>query len=516
MILDMAQLLLTCKLFKLTSMTNRLPPEERSQAMEAQKKLRARQTELCQGLANNDSPIEEHMLHPMQVIKSLAEHQHVDGMDIRDIVGGIKSYQAMTRRPRVSYQDVAPSIKHRELSKGHEVNTFRSPSPCLRARPLESPPFLPLELNPTTRSVEALAQDAASLSLRGPESWAGPFESPPNFPLEYNAMTRRVEASVQDVASFSMGGLEGGSDFSLPLEKDFTTHGPRGNLDCPFSLPLPQVFQEMADNAKEEGLKVPMDTCGDLDPIRIDLEERRNGNTSVPSAGPNGSLVMLCPIRFADRHTPEEVADYVKRHKHEVPADHTACMGRYQGDPEKVRMLDLKYGDDVTSLLHELTAQHLSFMPPCDNQTHPIFKSALGRVILKWFQGMDRALLELANSDPAVAGASTTPGTPVEDDRQSHFEGEVLQSVRVGESPERPWGVSKNLLMAPTDPDAVPASEVEKAAPGGLAGKCPFGHDALAPQLEKLAMADDSPADAGMDATDANEAQGSNDKHGAH
>lgn len=413
--------------------------------MEAQKKLLARQTELCDGLVDNKPPVEEHSLNSTEVMTTLEEHQNVDGVAIQAIVDGIKGYKAMIRRPEASAQDVAP-------------------------------------------------------------------------------------CSV------------GSPGFSPSLEKDFTTQGPRGNLDCPFSKPPLPIFQAMADNnAKEDEPKVLMDICGhdDLDPIRLELEQRRNSNTpSGPSVGSTGSCAVLCPIRFLDKHTPEEVAEFVERHKHDIPRSHAACIARYQDDPAKMRQMDMKYGD-LTNLVHELSSKHLPYLPDCaslpkcEDAVAPTLNTTSSELVLKWTENVDQANTDLANTHPAVAVTSTNPGSPVEDDnRQSRFD-RPLRPVRVGESPSRPWGItvpfapestepespSQAAAIMSTDSDAIGPLEqaapeasasqaeklpkamvpedtdsplAEKATPDvrtNTAGGCPFGFGASASQVKKLAMA---------------------------
>ena len=62
---------------------------------------------------------------------------------------------------------------------------------------------------------------------------------------------------------------------------------------------------------------------------------------------PENTDVGVCPIRFLDQHSPEEVATYFEKHKHELPRSHEVCVRRYQKNEEQIRKLDAKYGSPV-------------------------------------------------------------------------------------------------------------------------------------------------------------------------
>lgn len=376
--------------------------------METQRNLLDRQTELCKVVVHNRPPIEEQSLNSMEVIKTLAAHQNVDGIAIRAIVDGIKGYKALFSCSE-------------DISKAPVVS-------CL------------------------LAAD--------PDP-----------------------------------------DLSLSLEQDFTTNGPRGNLHCPFSKPHPSPFRDLMENDKEDGPKVPVDTCGhdDLDPIRIDLEERRSCNTpSGPSAGSTGSCAALrCPIRYLDKHSPEEVADYVERHKHEIPRSHAICIQRYQRDPQNMREMDNKYGN-LINMISSLSAKHQVFLPNRQDGDAPTVKSNSTQLVEKWSEAVEHVHHELVDPDLAVAD----PNTAVEDDnRESHFD-RPLRDVRLGESPSRPWGVPVPFNEQPNDsasssppasvaPDAdviLPLNITASKIPAKSGARCPFGHDAPNAESAKPAM----------------------------
>ncbi|KKF94247.1 hypothetical protein CFO_g3404 [Ceratocystis platani] len=64
-----------------------------------------------------------------------------------------------------------------------------------------------------------------------------------------------------------------------------------------------------------------------------------------------------CPIRYLDKHTPEEIAQYVEKHKHQIPRSHEICVRRYQQSDEQVRKLDAKYGN-LVSMIEGLSQLH--------------------------------------------------------------------------------------------------------------------------------------------------------------
>ncbi|KAJ5312938.1 hypothetical protein PENANT_c018G11013 [Penicillium antarcticum] len=273
------------------------------------------------------------------------------------------------------------------------------------------------------------------------------------------------------------------------LEKDFTTNGTQGNLHCPFSKPNKMQNGSEVPSGRSSAPKIQIDsTCGHehIDPIKAELDERRSSNTPSAPSSKGACPVSRCPIRFLDQHSPEEIAEYVERHKHEIPRSHAICVNRYQRNPQDMRHLDAKYGG-LTSMIAGLGVKHQAFLPECQNGEGKSSTSASTQRVEKWAE----------NVDPE------TPGAPNKDDdnRESHFD-RPLREVRVGESPSRPWGISVPVTHLP--PASVPTSgsapvpipidqsntSPEKSAdvadasvdaPAKSAGRCPFGHGAPKP-----------------------------------
>lgn len=301
----------------------------------------------------------------------------------------------------------------------------------------------------------------------------------------YKALLRQDELSQISSANLCM--LARGPDPSLSLEQDFTTNGTQGSLHCPFSKPpSPRSGSEVQDG-NGDAPKIQVDSCGhgDLDPIKAEQEERRSsmGQSAQASSSASRCPVSRCPIRFLDKHSPEEIAEYVEKHKHEIPRSHAICVKRYQRDPQNMRQLDAKYGG-LINMISGLSAKHQAFLPDRqtngDGEGHTSHSASTERVE-KWAE----------NVDPV------TPG-PVDEDenRKGHFD-RPLREVRVGESPSRPWGIPVPLTQQPTpsapfsgpvsvpiSPGAHPADSSLKTpadTPAKPAGRCPFGHDAPQP-----------------------------------
>jgi hypothetical protein len=278
---------------------------------------------------------------------------------------------------------------------------------------------------------------------------------------------------------------------AVTLEKDFTTNGTQGSLHCPFSKPNKMQSRTGSEvpSGKNSAPKVQIESaCGHehLDPIKAELDERRSSHTPSAPSSKGACSVSRCPIRFLDQHSPEEIAEYVERHKHEIPRSHAICVNRYQKNPQNMRQLDAKYGG-LTSMIAGLGVKHQAFLPECQQGEGKSSSSAsTQRVgVEKWAESVDP-------STPATQNQSESESPNEDDNRQSHFD-RPLREVRVGESPSRPWGISVPVTHLPpasapfSGPAAGPLSpdlQIEKFTkptavdvPAKPAGGCPFGHD---------------------------------------
>ncbi|KAK9860222.1 hypothetical protein MYU51_010617 [Penicillium brevicompactum] len=280
---------------------------------------------------------------------------------------------------------------------------------------------------------------------------------------------------------------------AVALEKDFTTNGTQGNLHCPFSKPNKMQNGSETRSAKHSVPKVQIEAaCGHehLDPIKAELDERRSSHTPSAPSSKGACPVSRCPIRFLDQHSPEEIAEYVERHKHEIPRSHAICVNRYQKNPQNMRHLDAKYGG-LTSMIAGLGVKHQAFLPECQNGEGKSSSSASTQRVEKWAE----------NVDPTTPAQSPQDTQNDDDNRQSHFD-RPLREVRVGESPSRPWGISVPVTHLPPasspyngsasdptspDPQSDKPNNIDPSATPAKPTGCPFGHDKPKPQPPKPA-----------------------------
>ena len=291
------------------------------------------------------------------------------------------------------------------------------------------------------------------------------------------------------------------------LEKDFTTKGTQGTLRCPFSKPNNKASENGAVNGVEDAFKAPNgDACGhaDLDPIKAEINERRSSQAGSARSSSARCPISRCPIRFLDQHTPEEVADYVERHKHEIPRSHAICASRYSKDSQSI---DAKYGN-LISMVRGLSVKHQAFLPQRQKSTSASSSSA--ERVEKWAESVDR--IPEPEMHPAIKEEDEEGHFEAEEQRQGHFD-RPLREIRVGESPSRPWGIPvpppaaaaagpspmspvsstsppiAPPFMKPKPPDNVVngdhGAKPHPMTPNGAEAaprRCPFGHGA--PKLE--------------------------------
>lgn len=228
------------------------------------------------------------------------------------------------------------------------------------------------------------------------------------------------------------------SDLSTVLEKDFTVQGKQGPLQCPFSA----VQHAVIDEADQQAQLDPTPHHS-KDPICAAMFEEA---TSGPA--PNASAAAAankCPIRFMDKHSPEEIARYVETHKHELPRSHEVCLRRNQKNEEQIRKLDAKYGN-LVSMIQDLSHLHAPMLPESEleRQQHEAGGGSSDRHVSDWAQNVSASAAQglVAAAAQDVSDVDTMPGDEQDaDDRTGHFD-RPLKEVRVGESPSRPWGIS--------------------------------------------------------------------------
>ena len=159
---------------------------------------------------------------------------------------------------------------------------------------------------------------------------------------------------------------------------------------------------------------------------------------SSPSSSAAG-LTPKCPIRLLDQQSPEEVAQYFEKHKHDLPRSHEVCVKRHQSNTESIRQLDAKYGS-LVHMIQGLGAKHQPLLP---DKTHGADAAQAAEdtneKVVSWvrrvsgsMQGEESAALET-------------------DGRENHFD-RTMKEVRLGESPSRPWGFQVPLAEDPAFP----------------------------------------------------------------
>ncbi|KAL4801905.1 hypothetical protein BDV18DRAFT_147774 [Aspergillus unguis] len=290
------------------------------------------------------------------------------------------------------------------------------------------------------------------------------------------------------------------------LERDFTTRGMRGSLRCPFSK-SPVLASENGVNGIEAPLPAQNgDTCAyqQLDPIKEEQLERQSSQATSARSSSTRCRASRCPIRFLNQHSPEEIADYVERHKHEIPRSHALCVKRYSNSS---RQMDAKYGN-LTNMIRGLSEKHQAFLPGRGSQAAT---SSSAERVEKWAE-------DVKPQTPGEDAAENDEG------RQGHFD-RPLREVRVGESPSRPWGIHVPVPAAfdsdtqsPSVPDPntdKPTNDVTADTSMAPKGRCPFGHGAGAPPpdhpaIETETIRKEEPAET-PDATNKEEERRTND-----
>ena len=295
-------------------------------------------------------------------------------------------------------------------------------------------------------------------------------------------MLSRVEGSGGESITIT-------TSMSTALERDFTVEGRKGSLACPFSTPRPKAEEGNADGpvpANENawnGVAASDPTPHQSsDPICAAMNEE---TTSQPAH----NTASKCPIRYLDKHSPEEIAQYVSKHKHEIPRSHEVCVSRYQKNEESIRKLDAKYGN-LVSMIQGLSQLHRPMMPTTEeHQPHDDVDRASNRRVESWAQEVSASAGEFSpNSDHVTAPIENAEDQQDDGaDRQGHFD-RPLKEIRVGESPSRPWGISVPVFepnehgaeqSPPVSPPPAPvltSSLHSQQATSKAPGKCPFDH----------------------------------------
>ncbi|KAL2394475.1 hypothetical protein ABEF95_005772 [Exophiala dermatitidis] len=264
------------------------------------------------------------------------------------------------------------------------------------------------------------------------------------------------------------------------LERDFTTPGVQGTLGCPFA--------KMSNGLSRS-------ISAEEDPIAAEFHQDK-----VSSRSPNTEQrTSQCPIRFLDKHSPEEIAQYFENHKHEIPRSHEICVRRYQQNEGSARKLDAKYGS-LVNMIQGLGVKHKVYLPQREKSEAGVQDRSSTQAVEKWAEHVSTDPEQMQEPDAA------------DDDEQrlSNFE-RPLREVRVGESPSRPWGIPVPAGKEPApsalqseedDAHLNPKSESPQRAEDRKKQKCPIDHGhaqakspAPPPQLPDLGESKDNQRD---------------------
>ncbi|KAK4128795.1 hypothetical protein N657DRAFT_639296 [Parathielavia appendiculata] len=275
------------------------------------------------------------------------------------------------------------------------------------------------------------------------------------------ASAKRVSEGREDNDQSTSPGMDILTSISTVLEKDFTVEGKKGVLACPFSA---KPNQDGGSSGGAERVDVFQGPTGAADPTPHKSSDPICAAMLEETADPSAAVPAKCPIRFLDKHSPEEIAHYVETHKHAIPRSHEVCVRRYQRNEEQIRKLDAKYGS-LVNMVKDLSQLHRPMMPPSKDEQKEANRAS-SQTVKDWTQTV-------------VAGDPGVDESTVAEERETRFD-RPLRDVRVGESPSRPWGISVPLEAGlqqrePSPPRPVEGlvqAQQESAAPK----KCPFDH----------------------------------------
>ena len=266
---------------------------------------------------------------------------------------------------------------------------------------------------------------------------------------------------------------------STVLEKDFTVEGKKGVLACPFSA---AAAQQPNQDGGGQG-KPPLGSLSGAG--RVDNSQDQAGNAATShddhdptphkssdpicaamiedvAAVPAAAAASQCPIRYLDKHSPEEIARYVETHKHEIPRSHEVCVRRYQKNEEQIRKLDAKYGN-LVSMVEDLSHLHRPMLPPAADKrgSSEVVDNASNKRVEDWAQTIVAGHSEQQGEgiDDEIQ-VQVGEGDEGEDERQGRFD-RPFREVRVGESPSRPWGIP----VPPPKPGFRPDDEAARSSP---------------------------------------------------
>lgn len=331
---------------------------------------------------------------------------------------------------------------------------------------------------------------------------------PSNLGCPFASMTgKKLSSHAASVLSrYNPVGSAGGAPSSTPLSsvsrvngrESFNTHRSRRESQSPshrasFPDPIKAEICGLSDHANDEEAPTEAPVIA-KSAVETHVQSNANADQNV------------CPIRFLDQHSPEEVATYFENHKHDLPRSHEICVKRYQSNENQIKELDARYGN-LVSMIQGLGVKHQPMLPAeaAVEDEEAGLDSKDTEKVRNWANSVSPPPHQ---TDAGSAAAQDGDGNLADDEgaesdageeRQGRF-ARPLRDIRVGESPSRPWGipvpvkylekVKGNVSEASSQPARIPSSNMpapqpEKVAESEMemkmkqAGKarCPFGFD---------------------------------------
>jgi hypothetical protein len=333
---------------------------------------------------------------------------------------------------------------------------------------------------------------------------------PSNLGCPFASMTgKKLSSHAASVLSrYNPVGSAGGPHSSTPLSsvsrvngrESFNTHRSRRESQsqdhrASFPDPIKAEICGLSDHANDEA------------PTEAPVIAKSAIETHVQSSADQ----IVCPIRFLDQHSPEEVATYFENHKHDLPRSHEICVKRYQSNENQIKELDARYGN-LVSMIQGLGVKHQPMLPTEPPEDEDAVEDEAAGLTSKdtekvrnWANSVSppphRTDAESAAVQDADGNLADDEGAESDaaEERQGRF-ARPLRDIRVGESPSRPWGipvpvkylekVQGNVSEASSQPARIPSSsmptpqadkvvesEMEMKMKEAGKARCPFGFD---------------------------------------
>jgi hypothetical protein len=439
---------------------------------------------------------------------------------------------------------LTPCLQYNELAKLYGTGTSTTPPMSLSSSPgrrKDEAGTLTSVSDILSSQKDQASQDAAKqirLAMCASQRLKPGLPEPPTSTVEGVKIWSGPSADAVPTVKSTMPSIT-----ESPMEQDFTIEGMPSNLGCPFasmngkklsshaasvlsrynpvgsaagapsSTPLSSVSRvngRESFNSRRESQRVNIpdpikaEICGlsnhaDEDaPVEAPVLAKSAVGTYVQSnADPN-----VCPIRFLDQHSPEEVATYFEKHKHDLPRSHEICVKRYQSNESQIRELDARYGN-LVSMIQGLGVKHQPMLP-AEPEDEELVDNGGGldpedaEKVRNWAKSVSpQPQSEAAQAADGNLADDEAADSDAGEERQSRFT-RPLKPIQLGESPSRPWGIKVpakfqekiegSASEASSQPARIPSSNMPAPPVNTSAhnkdeskaenkGRCPFGFD---------------------------------------